>query len=266
MMFMRKCINYRSSQSVKGIKTGNIKSPSSLIDSSWLLGSNSWQRLGFLRILSQEHKRSFPSYLYANREQGHLRHWGACPSQHTGTCCGNQLCLSHTALLLWAEIPRPRRKTERDSFHWVTIGQQSKFKQPRDFDFCYAAGLDPYSSVYGLSQTWSEQQVIWRRGGCTLFEYNPVGLVQLSTCWAFLPVSLSNLSLWPECLPLAPRTITTNRFCCYKDFWPALWVTSDKYCPESKRDTLRSTIILENQALLWRIPEKSYEADDWGAT
>lgn len=46
----------------------------------------------------------------------------------------------------------------------------------------------------------------------------------------------------------------------------ALQVTSDEYCLESKQDTLRSMIVFENQVLLCRIPGKSYEADDLGAT
>lgn len=33
----------------------------------------------FLRILSQEYRRSFTSYLYANREQGCPSPWRACP-------------------------------------------------------------------------------------------------------------------------------------------------------------------------------------------
>lgn len=39
------------------------------------------------------------------------------PSQHPGTCCGKQLCLSHAALQPWAETPVPTRKLKETFFH-----------------------------------------------------------------------------------------------------------------------------------------------------
>lgn len=221
-----------------------------------------------LRILSQEHKRSFTSYLYANREQGCLSHWRACPIPFSAPwnllwepallisalhCnCGLKLQCQQgkqkeTFFQLGNNLVAEQTQAASGTFistmlqAWTSTAQfmgcdkpglnnrssEEKMDGTASLNTIYCGWSSWYLMSFSACQSGQSQPVIWMCSSGTLNNHS----LQVLLLQGFLTSSMGNNS---QALP--------------------------------KWDTLRSMTDPENQALLCKIPEKIYEAEDLGAT